>query len=166
VTRGANTLDDPETWEKFVRYTHEQIRELMTNYGTIDILWLDAGWVRDEEDIRMPEMVAMARALQPGLIVANRTVGDDFEDFVTPERELPDSKLPGTWEACLPICPNWKYCEGETPRSAEEVVKEIRYANARGGNFLLGVGPRPDGTLPPDVEAVMREIGAMLRAGI
>lgn len=160
--RGANTLDDPAQWERFVRYTHNQIRELMSDYGKIDILWLDAGWVRDKEDIRMAEMVAMARELQPGLIVANRTVGDAFEDFVTPERELPDEALPETWEACLPICSNWKYIEGEVPRSAEEVVKEIRYANERGGNFLLGIGPRPDGTFPPEVDAVMRQIGELL----
>ncbi|MGV3618387.1 MAG: alpha-L-fucosidase [Fimbriimonas sp.] len=161
TSRRANTLDDPERWERFVQFTHAQIRELMTHYGPVDILWLDGGWVRGAEDIRMAEMVAMARELQPGLIVVNRAVGDEFEDYVTPERELPDSALPGTWEACLPICPDWKYVEGQIPRTAAEVVAEIRHANERGGNFLLGVGPRPDGTLPPDVEAVLRQIGRM-----
>lgn len=161
--RGANTLDDPEAWERFVRYTHEQIRELMTNYGPVDILWLDGGWVKGKEDIRMAEMVAMARELQPGLIVVNRAVGDEFEDFVTPERELPDEALPSTWEACLPLCPDWKFVEGQIPRTAEEIVKEIRYANERGGNFLLGIGPRPDGRFDPAQEAVLREIGERWR---
>lgn len=162
--RGANTLDDPERWERFVQFTHAQIRELMSDYGPVDILWLDGGWVKGKEDIRMAEMVAMARELQPGLIVVNRSVGDEFEDFVTPERELPDEALPSTWEACLPLCPDWKYVEGQTPRKAEEIVREIRYANDRGGNFLLGIGPRPDGTFPPDCDAILHEIGQGLSA--
>lgn len=159
--RGANTLDDPVQWERFVQFTHAQIRELMTNYGSVDILWLDGGWVRGAEDIRMAEMVAMARELQPGLIVVNRAVGDEFEDYVTPERELPDEALPSDWEACLPLCPDWKYVEGQTPRTATEIVAEIQHANERGGNFLLGIGPRPDGTFPPECDAVLREIGRL-----
>ena len=157
--RGANTLNDPETWERFVQYTHEQIRELMTNYGKIDILWLDAGWVRDEEDIRMAELVTMARELQPGLLVANRTVGD-FEDFVTPEREIPEGGLSVPWEACLPLGSNWKYVEGEPLRGVEEVAAERSRVNALGGNFLLGVGPKPDGTLSDEVLAVLKGLGS------
>ncbi len=149
-SRGANTVDDPETWEKFVQYTHTQIRELLTNYGKVDILWLDAGWVKEKEDIRMAEMVAMARELQPGILVANRTVGD-FEDFVTPEREIPDEALGVPWEACLPLGSNWKYVEGEPFKSADQVREERRVINERGGNFLLGLGPKPDGTFPAEV---------------
>jgi alpha-L-fucosidase len=157
VTRGANTLYDPETWEKFVQYTHQQIRELMTNYGKIDILWLDAGWVRDEEDIRMPELVAMARELQPGLLVANRTVGD-FEDFVTPEREIPNEALGVPWEACLPLGSNWKFVEGEPLKSVQKVREELKTINQRGGNFLLGLGPKPDGTFQDEVIQTMKAL--------
>jgi len=164
IGRHANTSDDPEVWEKFVQYTHAQIRELMTDYGKIDILWLDAGWVRDGEDIRMAEMVAMARSLQPGLIVANRTVGD-FEDFVTPEREIPEEGLGTPWEACLPLAPDWKYTEGQVRKSAELVAEEIRVTNARGGNFLLGIGPKYDGTITEEDQAILREIGRIRSLG-
>ena len=160
--RGANTLDRPEIFEKFVQYTHEQIRELLTNYGKIDILWLDAGWVKDKEDIRMAEIVEMGRKLQPGLLVANRTVGD-FEDFVTPEREIPDEALPDAWEACLPLGPDWKYTEGQPLKSAETVFEEIRTTNERGGNFLLGIGPKYDGTITVEDQAILREIGRLRR---
>lgn len=162
VSQTANTVGNPDKWEKFVAFTHEQIRELLTNYGPVDILWLDGGWVRGAEDIRMAELVAMARALQPGLIVANRAVGDEFEDFVTPEREIPDEALPSTWEACLPLCPDWKYVEGQTPKSAETVAEEIRYANDRGGNFLLGIGPMADGRIDPAHVAILEKIGQIL----
>ncbi|MBS1702216.1 MAG: alpha-L-fucosidase [Armatimonadetes bacterium] len=163
MSQTANTVDDPETWEKFVQYTHRQIRELMTNYGKVDILWLDAGWVRGKEDIRMAEMVAMARELQPGLIVANRAVGDEFEDFVTPEREIPDDQLPDVWEACLPLGPDWKYVENQPLKSAAQVVEEIETANRRGGNFLLGIGPKYDGTIPDRDTEILLEIGRLRR---
>jgi alpha-L-fucosidase len=155
--RGANTLDDPETFEKFVQYTHTQIRELLTNYGKIDILWLDAGWVKGKEDIRMAEIVEMGRQLQPGLLVANRTVGD-FEDFVTPEREIPDEALPDAWEACLPLGPDWKYTEGQPKKSAEQIHEEITVTNQRGGNFLLGIGPTPSGQIPEDDQHILKEL--------
>jgi len=158
--RGANTLDQPEVWEKFVQYTYAQIRELLTNYGPIDILWLDAGWVRDREDIRMSEIVEMGRQLQPGLLVANRTVGD-FEDFVTPEREIPDESLPDAWEACLPLGPDWKYTEGQPKKTAVQVIEELTLTNQRGGNFLLGIGPKFDGTIPEEDRQILKEIGRL-----
>ncbi|MDR3691833.1 MAG: alpha-L-fucosidase [Fimbriimonas sp.] len=160
--RGANTVDNPEVWEQFVQYTHTQLRELLTAYGKIDILWLDAGWVRDREDIRMAEIVEMGRKLQPGLLVANRTVGD-FEDFVTPEREIPDDALPDVWEACLPLGPDWKYTEGQMLKSADTVVEELNTINQRGGNFLLGIGPKYDGTIPDRDRAILRDIGRLRR---
>jgi alpha-L-fucosidase len=158
-SRQANTVSDPEVWEKFVQYTHTQIRELLTQYGPVDILWLDAGWVRDGEDIRMAEIVKMGRELQPGLLVANRTVGD-FEDFVTPEREIPEG-VDVPWEACLPLNPDWKFTEGQKGKSAKEVFDELVTTNSRGGNFLLGIGPKPDGTLPAEAIQKLREIGRM-----
>ena len=162
TARGANTVHDPVEWEKFVQYTHAQIRELLTNYGKVDILWLDAGWVRDEEDIRMAEIVEMGRQLQPGLLVANRTVGD-FEDFVTPEREIPEEGLGAPWEACLPLNPDWKYVEGQEGKSAEEVFEELQSTNAKGGNFLLGIGPKPDGSLPDIAIEKLKQIGRLRR---
>ena len=162
--RGANTLDRPEIFEKFVQYTHKQIRELLTNYGPIDILWLDAGWVKDKEDIRMAEIVEIGRKLQPGLLVANRTVGD-FEDLVTPEREIPDDALPETWEACLPLGPDWKYTEGQPLKSAETVYEELKLTNSKGGNFLLGIGPKYDGTIPDRDSAILKELGKLVRQG-
>ncbi len=161
TSRRANTIDNPEEWEKFVQFTHAQIRELMTHYGQVDLLWLDGGWVRGKEDIRIAELVTMARELQPGLIVVNRSVGDEFEDVITPEREIPDEALPGTWEACLPLCPDWKYVEGQIGKSAQQLFEEIEYANNRGGNFLLGIGPRPDGALRPEDIETLRELGRL-----
>ncbi len=160
--RGANTVDDPVRWEQFVQFTHEQIRELMTDYGKIDTLWLDAGWVKDKEDIRMAEMVAMARELQPGLIVANRTVGDAFEDFVTPEHEIPEEPLGVPWESCLPLAANWKYHPRDAYRSSREVLVMLADIVSRGGNFLLGVGPDPLGRFPATAVERLEEIAGWM----
>lgn len=152
--RGANTVDDPDAWSRFVAFTHAQIRELMSNYGKIDVLWLDGGWVKDEEDIDMPKLAAMARELQPGLIIANRTVGDEYEDFVTPEREIPEQPLGVPWESCLVMAENWKYHPRDRYRPCEEILEMMVDTISKGGNFLLGFGPTPLGEFPP--EAVQR----------
>ena len=110
----------------------------------------------------MAEIVEMGRNLQPGLLVANRTVGD-FEDFVTPEREIPDESLPDAWEACLPLGPDWKYTENQPLKSAQQVVEELQTINRRGGNFLLGIGPKYDGTIPERDQEILREIGRLRR---
>lgn len=160
VDRQANTQGTPD-WERFVHFTHEQIRELMTRYGKIDILWLDAGWVKPErnEDLDMPGMVAPARELQPGLIVANRTVGDEFEDFVTPEHQIPDAPLDSPWESCLCMAQNWKYHPRDVYKPTSEVLRMLIDIVSKGGNFLLGVGPTPEGELPEPAVERLREIG-------
>jgi len=163
VDRGANTADDPETWARFVAYTHDQIRELTTRYGKIDVLWLDAGWVRDREDIQMDRMIAMAREAQPGLIVANRTVGDAYEDFVTPEHQIPLEPLPTPWESCLCMGNGWKFSPPEyVCRPTREVLGMLVEIVSKGGNFLMGFGPTPEGEFPESVLRGLKEIGAWM----
>ena len=111
-TRNPNysTALQPDKWKKFVQYTHGQIEELMTDYGPIDILWLDAGQVRPpEQDIQMDRLAAMARAHQPRLIIVDRTVGGRYENYRTPEQEVPDKPLPYVWESCLTMGDQWSF---------------------------------------------------------
>lgn len=159
LTRGANTVDNPSEWAQFVDYTHNQIRELMSAYGKIDVLWLDAGWVKDEEDIDMPGLAAMARELQPGLIIANRTVGDDYEDFVTPEREIPEEPMDVPWESCLVMAENWKYNPRDRYRPCADILEMLVDTISKGGNLLLGLGPTPEGEFPPEAVERLEMIG-------
>jgi len=163
-SRQANTSHDPERWKRFVQYTHDQIRELMSNYGKIDILWLDAGWVKTErnEDIDMSGMVQMARKLQPDLLVANRTVGDEFEDFITPEHEIPTAPLSRPWESCLCMAQNWKYHPRDTYRSTAEILEMLIDIVSKGGNFLIGIGPTPDGEFTPQAIERLEEIAVWM----
>ena len=85
----------PWRWERFCQFTYRQIEEIMSGYGPVDILWLDAGWVCKEnnQDIHMDRIAQMARRHQPGLIIVDRTIRGLYENYQTPERTIPESRL-------------------------------------------------------------------------
>jgi len=167
----------PWRWNKFKSFTQNQISELMNNYGSIDILWLDGGWVRprssvnDEvlswgapipewsQDIDMPKIAADARKVQPGLIVVDRTVHGQFENYQTPEQKIPEKQLDYPWESCMTLGGAWGFVPNDQYKSAREVVHKLVEIVAKGGSLLLGVGPKADGTLPEDVIKKLEEIG-------
>jgi len=159
-----DTRREPERWAKFVEFVHRQVEELMTGYGPIDVLWLDGGQVRPpDQDIRMADLAAMARRLQPELIIADRTVGGDYEDIATPEQEIPDKPIEAPWESCLTLGRYWKYMPNESYKSARTVIHLLAETAAKGGNLLLGVGPDAQGVIPAEAEARLREVGAWLK---
>ena len=165
-TRDPNydTLAQPEKWRKFVEFTHGQIAELMTDYGPIDILWLDAGQVRPpQQDLQMDRLAAMARQHQPRLIIVDRTVGGRYENYRTPEQEVPEKPLPYVWETCMTMGDQWSFKPGDKYKSTHRLIHLLVDIVGKGGNFLLNVGPQPDGQLPAAAVARMKEIGDWLR---
>ena len=155
----------PDRWKRFVDYTHSQIEELMTNYGRVDILWLDGGWVTAEnrgQDIDMPRMAQMARSHQPGLIIVDRTIHGPFENYQTPERTIPDEQLNFPWESCIPLSDDWGYVRRPRWKSAQRVIGTLTEIVAKGGNLVLGVGPTPEGLIQPEAVAILKEIGLWL----
>jgi len=154
-----DTAKKPERWGKFANFVHGQVKELITEYGHIDILWLDGGQVRPpKQDINMDKLVAMARGHQPHLIVVDRTVGR-YEDYRTPEQKVPDRPLPYVWETCMTMGDQWSYKPQDEYKPTRELIHLLVDIVAKGGNFLLNVGPRPDGTLPPVAVSRLEEIG-------
>ncbi|SPE51195.1 Alpha-L-fucosidase [Verrucomicrobia bacterium] len=165
-TRNPNydTLAQPGKWAKFVSYTHGQVEELMTGYGPIDILWLDAGQVRPpEQDLQMDTLVAMARRHQPHLIVVDRTVGGRYENYRTPEQQVPDEPLPYPWESCLTMGDQWSFKPNDKYKSTHRLIELLVEIVGKGGNFLLNVGPQPDGELPAVAQQRMKEMGEWLK---
>jgi len=165
-TRNPNydTKAQPEKWQKFVDFTHGQIEELMTGYGHIDILWLDAGQVRPpNQDIQMDRLAAMARRHQPGILIVDRTVGGPYENYRTPEQEVPDKPLPYVWESCLTMGSSWSFKPNDQYKSTHQLIRLLVDIVSKGGNLLLNVGPQPDGRLPEPAMARMEEIGAWLK---
>jgi alpha-L-fucosidase len=154
----------PEKWQTFVAFTHAVVEELMSGYGPIDILWLDGGQVRPpEQDIDMPRLAAMARRHQPGLIVVDRTVGGRYENYRTPEQEVPERPLKCVWESCLTMGDQWSYKPDDKYKSTRTLIHLLVNIVSKGGNFLLNVGPDADGQFPPTALARLDDIGRWMR---
>jgi len=156
----------PEKWEAFKAFTFNQIKELMSGCGRIDILWLDGGWVQPGnlgQDIDMAGIAAMARSLQPGLIIVDRAVEGPYQDYRTPEQEIPEKPLEGVWETCLTMATSWSYTPQDVYKSARELIHVLAEVVAKGGNLLLNIGPSPEGELPPESLERLKEIGAWMK---
>lgn len=156
----------PEKWDSFVEYTHRQVEELLTRYGRVNVLWLDAGWVRDpEEPIGIETLAERARELQPDILVVDREVHGPNENYRTPEQELPDRRLDHPWESCITMTRTW-CSEGldDPAKPIGEIAATLVRIVARGGNYLIGVGPDATGRISRHVVERMRELGELLRA--
>ncbi|MGN7360227.1 alpha-L-fucosidase [Paenibacillus sp. SAF-054] len=160
-----NPAEHPRLWDEFVNFSHEQIMELMTKYGRIDVLWLDAGWVRADngQDIRLGEVVAAAREHQPWLLTADRTVGGAHENFITPEQAIPEQHMSVPWESCITMGAGFSYrYEGEY-KSTRTLIHILMEVVAKGGNLALNIAPQPDGRLPEAAVKRMKELGDWLK---
>ncbi len=173
---------NPWRWNKFKEFSYNQIQELMTGYGKMDILWLDGGWVRpldtvtDEvrawgaaiptfsQEIDMPKIASMARKAQPGLLVVDRTVHGEYENYRTPEQSIPANKSDTPWESCITLGGAWGYVPNDNFKSATKVIHSLIEVVAKGGSLLLGVGPQADGTLNDTQVSRLKEIGTWLNA--
>ena len=158
-----DTRKQAAQWRHFKEFTWQQIEELLTGYGPQDILWLDGGAVRPPAGIDMDGMAAMARQHQPGLIVVDRTVRGPNENYVTPEGEIPSHYLPYPWETCMTMGNHWPYSPHDHFKSAGVLIRNLCRIVARGGNYLIGIGPDGSGEFDPIVYARLSEIGAWLK---
>ena len=169
----------PEKWESFKKFTYNQIEELMTDYGKMDILWLDGGWVRPfssvdtsvewqrtithNQDIDMANIARMARIHQPGLLVVDRTVHGEFENYVTPEQQVPATYLPYPWESCMTLGNSWSYVPNDQYKSSRKVIHLLTEIVSKNGNLLLNIGPAPDGEWDPNAYARLQDIGKWMQ---
>lgn len=171
----------PERWEAFVQYTHNQIDELMSHYGPVDILWLDGGWVQpyteqqlwayratkgfkqfnlQSQDLRMNEIAAKARAKQPGLIVVDREVEGPFQNYITPENKVPEKAMLVPWETCLTGSKDgWSWRECREYKTIHQITHTMVDVVAKGGNFLLNIAPTPEGEFDPEAYELLEQIG-------
>jgi alpha-L-fucosidase len=147
---GARCATDADAYERFIDFTHGCVRELCTNYGKIDILWYDVAWpFKTPGPWKSAEMTAMARRLQPGLIVNNRALLP--EDFGTPEEHVTAAEAGRDWEACMTFNGAWGYmpcAPADDWLTTRDVLRMLRTAAAGKGNLLLNIGPAPDGSVP------------------
>ena len=155
----------PQRWEKFKQFTHNQMNEILSRYGKVDILWLDGGWVAKEnrgQDLDMPEVARIARTNQPGIIIVDRTIHGPYENYQTPERTIPETQLDFPWESCIPLSDDWGWVPRPRYKSPEKVIGTLIEIVAKGGNLVLGVGPSPEGLIEPEAVNRLKKIGAWL----
>lgn len=163
-TRHINYRKDrhPDWWQNYRRYTQNQLNELTSDYGNIDILWLDGGWITGE-DIGLDSVLVGARRRNPGLICVDRTIRGKNENYQTPERGIPDRQQKEPWESCIPLTNDWGWTPDAPYKSAGEVIALLAQITAKGGCLALGIGPRADGTWDPQVTLRMKQIGQWLK---
>lgn len=155
---------NPERWSRFVQFTHDQIEELMRDYGPMNVLWLDAGWVREpEEPIGINEIAAIARKHQPGILVVDREVHGPHENYRTPEQGLPDAAMDCPWEACITMTRSWCALAPDDPaKPLHDIIGTLLRIVAGGGNYLIGIGPDANGSMPPQVRERLSQLGRWL----
>ena len=156
---------NPAKWAKYVDFTRNQMLELVRDYGPVDILWLDGGQVQRKcgLDIKIEEIVAEARKINPGLIAVDRTAGGTCENVITPECTVPPEPLAVPWESCVPIGTGFSYRFDDYYKPTREIIHLLVDIVAKGGNLALNVPPGPDGRLPRVAVERMNELGAWLK---
>jgi len=146
---------------RYIDYMKGQLRELLTNYGRIGVVWFDGDWEhKDPAELRSTEVNAMIRSLQPGILINNRNRLP--EDFATPEQYIPSKGLPaGLWETCMTMNDTWGYAKRDNNwKPAETLLRNLIDIASKGANFLLNVGPTAQGVIP---EASVERLGRMGR---
>lgn len=151
----------PELWEKFAKFTENQMIEIVKKYGPIDIMWLDGGQVvpRNNQDIKLSEISKKMREMNPGLLVCDRTCGGENENYITPEQAIPEYYIPVPWESCITLGAPFAYSFEDKYKNAKEVAEIFVNVLCKGGNLALNVAPQPNGKLPQEALVILTEFG-------
>ncbi|MHC4116604.1 MAG: alpha-L-fucosidase [Planctomycetota bacterium] len=177
--KGKPSPNGPRNHDIYVDYLHRQSRELFSNYGPVDVIWWDYSKKGNEGSFwRADELMAMARSLQPAIISNNRlyhiphiekddsvdrlrTWKPEQGDFTTPEQTIPSTGIGGVdWEVCMTMNTTWGYSEHDHAwKPAEALIRNLVDIVSKGGNYLLNIGPKGDGSIPAESIESMKIIG-------
>ncbi len=150
--------DDYEKWDRFLKFHRAQLKELLTNYGKVDLLWFDGVWERTEEQWDFKGMNEYIRSLNPEIIINSRIGG--YGDYKTPEQALPVTRPEGDWEFCVTLNDSWGYvADDNNYKSTRQLVRIFTECIGMGGNLLLDIGPKPDGTIDERDEKALLDFG-------
>lgn len=174
----GRTFRNPN-FDRYVQtYMKPQLRELLTQYPTIDVLWFDGEWIADWNDDAGRTLYDELRTIKPSLIINNRvgasrnglngltksgSVG--VGDFGTPEQLVPATGLPGIdWESCMTMNDTWGYKSFDDGwKDPKTLIRMLIDVAAKGGNFLLNVGPTAEGIIPSESVSRLAEMGRWMR---
>ncbi|ACB75328.1 alpha-L-fucosidase [Opitutus terrae] len=149
--------ENPAAWERFLAFHRAQLREITERFHP-DLLWFDGDWERSAEQWRMKELRAQLKSWLPDVILNSRMQG--YGDYATPEQALPVRPPTGPWELCMTINDSWGYqAKDRNFKTVRQIVRLLTECASQGGNLLLDVGPRSDGTITPEQEQILRALG-------
>jgi len=175
----SRTWSNPNFSRYVETYMKPQLKELLTQYPNIDVLWFDGEWVADWSDDQGRALYAWLHAIKPSLIINNRVGhtrsglsgltqagGIGVGDFGTPEQRVPATGLPGVdWETCMTMNDTWGFKSFDDGwKDTKTLLRTLIDVASKGGNFLLNVGPTAAGQIPTESAARLREMGQWLRA--
>jgi alpha-L-fucosidase len=154
---------DDQAWARYREFMIGQLTELLTGYGELDMVWLDGEFEHTAAEWDFGAIRALIRHWQPACMVNDCCVG--FGDFASLEQQLEEVVPSGRRELCLTMNDSWGHVAGDTRwKSARDLVQLLVEARTSGANLLLNVGPRGDGTFPPEASERLAAIGGWLDA--
>jgi alpha-L-fucosidase len=162
-------------FERYVKYMKNQLREILTKYGPLGIMWFDGEWESHWSPERGWDLYDYVRGLQPDIIVNNRVgkgrqgmkgvTKKDREyagDYDTPEQEIGHFNIDDPWETNMTLCRQWAWKPNDKMKSLKECIQTLVQVAGGDGNFLFNVGPMPDGSIEPRQVERLRQIGQWL----
>lgn len=153
--------EDPEAWERFLAFHKGQLTEIMDLFNP-DLYWFDGDWERTPEQFKMKELREYILSAHPNAILNSRMGG--YGDYATPEQGVPINAVDGPWELCMTINDNWGYRPSDTNfKSSRQIIQTFAECLGAGGNLLLDIGPREDGTIPQEEVTVLKDLGAWIK---
>ena len=176
----------PRDHAKYIDFLHGQVDELISNYGAVDVIWWDYSSTQFQGDDawRSQELISKVRAKQPGVIMNNRLyripeagfsgmgthnitdrMDPKYGDFVTPEQHIPATGMPNVdWETCMTLNTTWGYSEHDHKwKPARELIRNLVDIASKGGNYLLNIGPKGDGSLTPETVTAFEAMGRWMK---
>jgi alpha-L-fucosidase len=159
---------DGAQYARYVQYLHGSVEQLLRHYGDVGVMWYDGNWESTWTHEMGRALYDLCRKLQPNVLVNNRVDGwsqvpitDPLGDFRTPEQQVPATGLPGVdWESCITMNGNWGYNAADHDfKSTAQLVGLLVETASKGGNLLLNVGPKADGTFPDESVERLAGIG-------
>lgn len=177
--------NENRNFDNYLEYMFGQIKELLTDYGKLDVMWFDFSYGEMKCDTwKAKELIEMVRSIQPDVIIDNRLEGSGEDagsirtldptpysgDFASPEQMIPPAGIrdiggnPIPWEACITLNNHWGYAAHDHHyKSAKMVVHMLVECVSKGGNLLLNVGPNARGEIPEESVAILKEVGAWMK---
>lgn len=155
--RGQKKMD---TWERFVLFYQGQLRELSSQF-TPDLYWFDGDWEKSEEQWQSRALKDSLLKWNPNVIVNSRL--NQYGDYKTPEQGVPVVRPEGSWEFCMTMNDNWGYFPSDTNyKPVSQIIRTFVEVISNGGNLLLNIGPKPDGTIADEQRERLELLGTWI----